>query len=526
MWNTVLFDLDGTLTDSGEGITKCVDYALRKGFGIETADLHELDCFVGPPLKEMFMEYAGLSAEDGDRAVALYRESYTVSGIYENRVYDGIRELLETLAENRFTIALASSKPEIFCRSILRYFGLEDYFTVIAGSTLDGKHTAKSEVLEEALRLTGMSGRRSEVVLVGDRRYDVDGAKEAGTGSIAVTYGYGSTGELEASGPDCICDTPKEVENVLLGQAAQAPFRTGSALPPYAGITQNGSEVRDLRVTGSALPGDGPVPARIWKCIWPFIADLVFSAALSALLATVISVIYNITGRSADSGIMLRHVVLITGITDAVLLVFFRYIMIKDDERRRAYGYSAFRIPVPESFSIKKAVAVAVSAVLMSGAVELAVGLLVHSDPEYDSVAAMIAAPSLLVQVIVVGIVGPIMEEVLFRGLIYRRLRDYTGVMWAMILSSALFGLAHGNLTQGVFAGIFGMILAMYYEHYGSLWACCTAHMANNIFSIVSVAFLQRVAGGLWLLLYAGGAVLILVTVRHMLRPGRTVNVL
>ena len=115
MWDTVLFDLDGTLTDSGEGITKSAQYALEKEFDMKIEDPHELDFFVGPPLKDSFMEYAGLTEEEASRAIKAYRERYTVTGIYENRLYDGIGSLLSALSAEGFQIALASSKPTEFC---------------------------------------------------------------------------------------------------------------------------------------------------------------------------------------------------------------------------------------------------------------------------------------------------------------------------------------------------------------------------------------------------------------------------
>ena len=129
MWNTILFDLDGTLTDSGEGIMKSVRYALQKEFQIEVEDYRQLREFVGPPLKDQFMAYASLSEEDGDRAVRAYRERYTAKGIYENRLYGGIRELLAALSQAGFRMALSSSKPTQFCVQILRHFGIDSYFT-------------------------------------------------------------------------------------------------------------------------------------------------------------------------------------------------------------------------------------------------------------------------------------------------------------------------------------------------------------------------------------------------------------
>ena len=227
MWNTVLFDLDGTLTDSGPGIMRSVKYALEKGFGICVGDEKELASFVGPPLKEQFEEYAGLGEEEAEKAVCIYRERYTQIGIFENEVYEGIPELLRRLKEAGMTLAVSSSKPTVFCVRILEYFKISEYFDVICGSELDGARTLKSDVVKEVLRLLGKEQSRSEVVLVGDRKYDVSGAKEMGIGSIGVAYGYGGRTELENEKPDAVCDTVRELQDVLLGQKKEVPADNG-----------------------------------------------------------------------------------------------------------------------------------------------------------------------------------------------------------------------------------------------------------------------------------------------------------
>ena len=178
MWNTVLFDLDGTLTDSGEGITKYVQYALNKEFGIEIRDLHQLDCFVGPPLKEQFMRFASLSDAEGDRAVAAYRERYSAVGIYENRLYGGIQDLLETLAKEHFTLWRFLLQTDGF--SAARFCASSASSIILLRLSETGWTAAcveKDEVLSETLRQLGMEDMRDEVVLVGDRNYDVIGLK-------------------------------------------------------------------------------------------------------------------------------------------------------------------------------------------------------------------------------------------------------------------------------------------------------------------------------------------------------------
>lgn len=200
MYKAILFDLDGTLTESGEGITKSVQYALEK-LGRPEEDLEKLKVFVGPPLMEQFMKYAGFDQETARRAVEYYRERYSDVGIYENRLYPGVENMLRTLKGKGYRLAVASSKPEYFVKQILEYFHLTDCFEEIVGSEMNGSRTSKSEVIEETLSRLGMSGNRGEAVMVGDREHDIMGAKTCGLDCVAVSYGYGSMDELSAAQP-------------------------------------------------------------------------------------------------------------------------------------------------------------------------------------------------------------------------------------------------------------------------------------------------------------------------------------
>lgn len=210
MYKVILFDLDGTLTESGEGITKSVQYALEK-IGKPEPDLDKLKVFVGPPLKEQFMKYAALEKEDAELAVKFYRERYTVTGIFENRPYEGVKELLEFLQKKGYLLAVASSKPELFVKQILEHFEMSGYFTEIVGSEMDGRRTKKTEVIEEALRRLGIQRKREQVLMIGDKEHDVIGAKEAGIPCVAVSYGYGTMEELENAKPLRICSTTEEL---------------------------------------------------------------------------------------------------------------------------------------------------------------------------------------------------------------------------------------------------------------------------------------------------------------------------
>lgn len=210
MYHAILFDLDGTLTDSGEGIMKSVQYALEK-IGKPEPDLNKLRVFVGPPLYKEFMEYAGIDEETAQQAVAYYRERYTPIGVYENSLYNGIREMLEGLKARGYRLGVASSKPEHFVLIVLDYFKIREYFDVIVGSELSGARTNKAEVVEEALRQLGLENHRDQVVMVGDKEHDVFGAREAGLECVSVSYGYGTMEELTNADPLKIVGSPEEL---------------------------------------------------------------------------------------------------------------------------------------------------------------------------------------------------------------------------------------------------------------------------------------------------------------------------
>jgi phosphoglycolate phosphatase len=213
-WGAVLFDLDGTLTDPKLGITRSIQYALRKrGIAPPTAD--ELEPFIGPPLAQSFRERLGFDESEARRAVDDYREYFSQAGLYENEVYDGIPELLRELRASELRVGLATSKPMVFAERILEHFDLAKHFDLVVGSHLDGTHVEKAEIVATAL--AGVSGIPPErVVMVGDRMHDVHGARANGIDAIAVTWGYGSKDELEAAAPTSLAQSVVELRRLLL----------------------------------------------------------------------------------------------------------------------------------------------------------------------------------------------------------------------------------------------------------------------------------------------------------------------
>lgn len=215
-YNTILFDLDGTLTDPGIGITNSVAYALNK-YNIQVKDRSELYKFIGPPLHESFENFYGFSKEEALKAVEYYREYYKDKGIFENYVYEGIKELLKELKAAGKTLVLATSKPEIFAKQILEHFQLESYFTYIAGSNLDGSRTKKDEVIRYALDSCNISTKdqMAQTIMIGDRKHDALGAGKVGIDSIGVLFGYGSSEELKEAGATYIAKNVDSLSELL-----------------------------------------------------------------------------------------------------------------------------------------------------------------------------------------------------------------------------------------------------------------------------------------------------------------------
>jgi len=194
----ILFDLDGTLTDSKLGITTSVAYALEK-MGLGKVDVNELIKFIGPPIKDSFMEYYKFTEAEAEVAIQHYRQRYKEKGIFENEVYDGINELLMYLTQQGYILAVATSKPTPFALKILDYFKLDHYFACIVGSNLDGTLVKKGDVINAVLDQMQIVNKH-EVLMIGDREHDILGAKEQGIDAVGVEYGYGSHEELQDAG--------------------------------------------------------------------------------------------------------------------------------------------------------------------------------------------------------------------------------------------------------------------------------------------------------------------------------------
>ena len=482
MSDVILFDLDGTLTDSGSGIIRCVQYALNY-MGKPEGNPENLRCFVGPPLHEQFMEYGGFTSEEADTAVEQYRERYSTIGIYENEVYDQIPELLNLMKENGKILGVASSKPTIFVEEILRHFNLKDYFDVIVGSELDGTRTAKDEVIEEALKQLGDEFHREQVLMVGDRMYDVEGARKCGILCAGAAYGYGGRSELEEAGAVYIADTVEELK--VLAETDDGDSEKISTFRTHQRARSRSQKKPQKRNTyRSRNQKKNLNPGEIGKVIW----DILFPMLVHFGCMLVISLFGVMLAGSLYRGVgtgyldVVQRVPWLSSILSALTALAAIFIL----KRYYLWDKERFKTKIIK-WGWLEGIACAAAAIgagliwnkliTASGIREIFLRYMEISENSYEN-------QNWLLLVICIGILASVGEELVFRGLIYQRAKSYFGVGWAVGISSALFGIYHGNVVQFIYSVVLGILFAVLYEKTGTLLAPIIAHVATNIFSI------------------------------------------
>ncbi|MGA9694877.1 MAG: HAD hydrolase-like protein [Dehalococcoidales bacterium] len=219
MLSNIFFDLDGTLTDSKEGIVNCIYYALEK-LGYPVPEAFNVNDCLGPPLRLSFRRLLKTNDEALiERAVEIYRERFSTIGLFENRVYPGIPELLSALRENDFKLYVVTTKPRVFAERIIEHFQLAQRFVAIYGTELNGQFDNKADLIEFILKAKQL--RAEETVMVGDKREDITAGQANRTGTIGVTYGYGTRREITEAAPDDICGSPEEIGQVIMGGIIQ-----------------------------------------------------------------------------------------------------------------------------------------------------------------------------------------------------------------------------------------------------------------------------------------------------------------
>lgn len=511
MSQVILFDLDGTLTESGEGIIKSVEYALEK-LGVTENDPENLKRYVGPPLKESFMKFSGLNEEQAEQGIGYYRERYTKVGMFENRLYPQIPELLEVLKINDKILGVASSKPEIFVNQILEHFGIAQYFQVIVGSELDGRRSKKEEVIEEALLRLHMQTERDKVLMVGDKEQDVNGARSCGLQCIGVAYGYGTREELSQAGAVYIADTVEDLGILASPNDEETTEHVESVRKnsknrwERKGVSRRKKEEKQNRtkadekaehqwgedaIKESDSGSNRPIHPvmQIWRLIYPILIHLGISMAVSiafsmffiwkVISGTDLSNNYDVVEKINSSTL---YQLILTSVLSGVI-TFFLYR--KDQQRRKAgflgQGEDFVWSPPVIWFSV---IILAIAGSQMLNDLIL-VFRLNEIFPYYSQMTddTMTGQPVWLL-FLTVGLLAPAAEELIFRGLVFRRMKDFMNPWAAIILSALLFGIYHGNMIQFLYASLMGILLAVIYHRTGTLWTSILAHVVANLWSL------------------------------------------
>ena len=491
MFQYVLFDLDGTLKDPKEGITKSVQFALLQQ-GIHEKKLDKLESFIGPPLKYSFMEFYRMSEEEAVIAVGDYRKRFAPIGIFENKVYPGIPELLVKLKEAGIKLAVASSKPEPFVNRILEHFSLDRYFDVVVGSGLDGSLESKEEVVEEALhRLDELCRKdKSDVLhyeddrdetdrdreagdmaacgrgaMIGDRKFDISGGKEFGLTAIGVAWGYADKGELEAAGADYIAKNVKQLERYLLDSGYSG--KKGEECKQKVPQGKNEKKEDEKEMKSGFL--------KTWDMLLPFLLYYIGSNACYIVLITMLQLLSRwgiafgwLQGNAAAVNSMVRIFAMLGG--GAILFPLYR----KEKTSWQAKTGASF-----------------LTMGILAGSAALGINILfgllqiMSVSREYEQVSEVQYQIPLLYGILLYGLISPLAEEMLFRGLLYNRMKKYFPVMTSAIVSSLLFGVYHGNVVQALYGLILGLVIVYCYEVTGNFKIPVFVHSTANIIVFV-----------------------------------------
>jgi len=489
----ILFDLDGTLTDPKVGICTCAQYALKE-FGIEEPDLDKLEPFIGPPLKDSFMKYYHLTEEQAEQAIVKYRERFSVTGKFENKVYEGIPELLKDLKDYGYQLAVASSKPECFVKDILVHFNIARYFDVVVGSELDGSRVDKAEVIQEALnRLFHYRAfQKNQIVMIGDRKFDVEGAKNMGVTSVAVGYGYGSAKELKAAKADYLANTVAELRALLIDEE-ELPKRREEARQKALEKLKNGQQA------AAKKPEDKRTPfQRIWKMFFPY---LLFYVTLEFLRQAVGILLMYLSEKNEA----LYHFMLVaedttdetwalSGNGSAViqLAAFIGvFVVLYTIGSGKKYLKKAKEDALSRTFSAAEWAAwLGLIGVLAIGLNMLFVAIgWISINPAYLEAASKMYAVSIPLGILLYGVVSPIVEEVLFRGMVFAEAKTFMKPFTAVLISSGLFGLYHGNTVQLFYSFLIGMVLAQAYRYSGRFLLPVVMHGAVNTLVFLATNF-------------------------------------
>jgi phosphoglycolate phosphatase len=464
----LLFDLDGTLTDSKVGICTCAQYALAS-FGIDEPDIDKLEFFIGPPLQDSFKNHYNMSDEQAWQAVEKYRERFKDTGIFENRLYDGVEQMLQRLNSKGMYMAVASSKATVFVERILEHFNIRKYFKVVVGSELDGTRSNKDEVVAEALRqlFDGQPVDKSKVYMIGDRKYDVEGAKALGIESVGVTYGFGSMEELKEARADFIVRSVEELGKFLL---------------------RGTEEEKKESATGLSF-------GKIWVMLYPFLLFMAVRSIVVYAVDLLCIKLYDMALPAAldsllfvrDSAIVQEDELCFTG-TQVALKTALAFICggiaiwpeAKQWIQKTAEETRLNHLRREDGSNYLLLAGAVVGSVLGLNLLLELTGITDSSGAYQAVLESQYSAPFLL-GLIVYGVISPIAEELMFRGIIHNYLRRIMNLKLALLISSALFGIYHMNYVQGMYGFLMGCLIAYAYEYFGDFKIAAVVHAAANL---------------------------------------------
>ena len=459
MYRYILFDLDGTLTDPKEGICRSVQHALAKA-GIEVPEIDKLTPFIGPPLPDSFREFYHMDDAQTKQAVADYRERFSEVGWKENIPYPGVDKMLAHCRQQGARLAVASSKPQVFVEKILKHFGLYKYFDVIVGSELDGSRSKKEEIVKAALeQLYGRYGskqpdvqRREQTAMVGDRKFDIEGARSEGVDGIGVSYGYAEKGELAKAGADAIAGTVDELEELLLGGKKNS--------------SENKVQIKPVPVNSFAKAIYMVAPFAAFFLLFELISVIVY--ALLQLLTGIRQTDLNemlktATGEDYINGVVIKAFVMVIINAATVIALCLLYKSWEPLQWKRPVALEKGRgicrnlqiagLGISLSLGLNiflTALATILAPVFLKG----------EALARFFQSAGYENATPLLPGILLFIFVTPLMEELIFRWLLLNRISRVFPAGISVVITAVFFGWYHGNLLQGVYAFLMGLFMA------------------------------------------------------------------
>lgn len=469
----LLFDLDGTLTDPKEGITTCVQYALA-AFGIDEPDLDKLEPFIGPPLKDSFMEFYQMTEEQAEAAIEKYRERFRDTGIFENEVYGGIYDLLRTMKAAGMHMAVVSSKPTVFVERILKHFKMDQYFEVVLGSELDGTRTKKAQVIIEVLRK--FFGEKpiqyDQIYMIGDRKYDVEGARAFHIESVGVTYGYGSIEELKEAKADYIVQSVSELKKLLMREVDEK---------------KQMDEVHRAQNPGSTKKVQNQGTKIVWRIILLFLLFILSKTAVRFLLSIVCQ--YLSANEALASYLLVKQEenVVLTGLAGVLIealsvgfagLFIIRYampIIQKASEEMKLIHL--------KKEPVKNYVFLGCAALgLVVGFVTLVMVLGFDDVAKYyrETHGTVHDIPFLL-GLLSFGVCTPFAEQLMFTGIMYNGVKKFMAPKVSVLVTAIFYGYYRGYSIQMFYSIAICALIIYAYDYFGDFRVALGLHVFINI---------------------------------------------